>query len=357
METPIYPAARWNNGAALLRRAFPYGGTNARLAHRPDGVTVEAVAGAEWAHPWQVGCSFDRSFDDAGKESAGWRAYVRPGFVNGRDAFAFMRPGWLEGAPVAGDLLPVPLTDSPAPYLSLDDWRNPLLPSGVSASAGGEIIYQAGEGYPAFFDSLGVKPAAPGGRFAAGPFDPERTREIRAMDIVLTKPRLGSRLDVRLLSVLADAQTHELETTYQSSYYVASKGRARLSAVAKFRPLGDDSFAAPFLGVALDDGDPQLDEVKIATVYVVSPPGAGAESLPDETWQPFARHDVFWNLWHGSRYTPPPAPSPPIRFVSGLALGILDSLASALLAPINSGFDEVRNFLTNANMRGKFWTG
>ena len=96
----------------------------------------------------------------------------------------------------------MPLTDDPTPYLVLGGWRNPLTPASVSASLSGQIIASAAEGCPKFFEKLGVKAAAKGGDVTKagaleGEFDETRTREIRAMDVVLSKARIGTRLDRR----------------------------------------------------------------------------------------------------------------------------------------------------------------
>lgn len=356
MSVPVYPSGKWNEFAALVRRAWPFPGRGARLAYRSGKVVLEAAAAASFAHPWQVSCVWENYTDAAGKPRGEWRAFIRPGFVNGRDGFLEMPEEWPEKPDRGGATRPVALTDDPAPYLVLDDWRNPLEPASVSATLGGDIVFAKGEGYPKFFERLGVRPASPGGKFPDAEIDPERTREIRAMDIVLTKPRLGSALDVTLLNVFADSQTHQLGATFQNAYWLAQEGRTKLAAFSKHRPLGDQTIASPFLGLPMNAGDPQFDQLKIATVYVVSPPEAGADAEPDQTWSAFPKHDVFWNLSHATRFIPPAAPLPPIRLVTGLAFGILDTLAAAMLAPINSAFNEVHAFLNQADMRGKFWT-
>ena len=117
----------------------------------------------------------------------------------------------------------VPLTDDPAPYLVLGGWRNPLMPDSVSASLSGQIIAAAAEGYPKFFEKLGVKPAAKGGDVTKpgaleGEFDENRTREIRAMDVVLSKARIGTRLQIDVHDPLLDAQTESISTVFLNDY-------------------------------------------------------------------------------------------------------------------------------------------
>jgi hypothetical protein len=106
----------------------------------------------------------------------------------------------------------------------------------------------------------------------------------------------------------------------------------------------------------MNAGDPQFDRVKVATVYAISPPGAGPEAVPDETWQLYPRHSLFWNLWHATRFLPPAKKLEPIRLTTGLGAGVLDFLANVMLSPINSANDEVHEWLAQADMRGHFWT-
>lgn len=355
--SPVYPARAWNALAALVRSAWPLPGVNARLRWDADGVMVSGATLDAFSHPWRLRCSWEPlPAQEAKRPGEGeWRASVEPGFVNGRDAFIAMPEGWPEKPTAADALRDVALTDEQPPYLVLRGWRNPVLPSSIGASLDGEIVFGRGEGYPAFFASLGVRPASKGGKEGEPATVEGRTREIRAADVVLTKPRLGSALGVNVLP-LASGFTHQVETTYQSAYYVSTEGRAKLTTTAKFAPLEEQWLNSPFLGLPMNAGDPQFDQVKIGTVYVVSEPGAGAEAVPDATWQAYPRHDVFWNLWHATRFAPPAGKLPPIRLVTGLGLGILDVLANAFLAPINSGFDEAAAFLRQSDLRGKFWT-
>jgi hypothetical protein len=85
--------------------------------------------------------------------------------VNGRDTYLTMPADWPEGTPPEeyAKEHDVPLTDDPTPYLVLGGWRNPLIPDRVSASLSGQIIASAAEGYPKFFEKLGVKAATKGG--------------------------------------------------------------------------------------------------------------------------------------------------------------------------------------------------
>jgi hypothetical protein len=150
------------------------------------------------------------------------------------------------------------------PHLVLDGWRNPLMPASVSASLSGQIIAAAGEGYPKFFEKLGVKPAAKGGDVTKpgaleGEFDESRTREIRAMDVVLSKARIGTRLQIDVLDPLVEAQTESISTVFLNDALRATEGRAKLRAVSKYVPPEEQSLALMY-GTLLNAGDTQYDE-------------------------------------------------------------------------------------------------
>jgi hypothetical protein len=283
--------------------------------------------------------------------------------VNGRDAYITMPADWPDGkAPEDETAKPhdVPLTDELAPYLVLGGWRNPLMPDSVSASLSGQIIAAAGEGYPKFFESLGVKPAAKGGDITKpgaleGEFDETRTREIRAMDVVLSKARIGTRLQIDVLDPLVDAQTESISTVFLNDALRATEGRAKLRAVSKYQPPQEQSLELMY-GTLLNAGDTQYDELKMATVWIVSPPGAASDDQPDETWTPYPQHFVFWNLQHASRLVPPKAPPAPLRLDVPLAGGVAQPIINSMLSFINDRNAEAWAFFNQADARGIFWS-
>src|SRR5204863_757875 len=140
----------------------------------------------------------------------------------------------------------------PQPYLLMGAWRNPVQPGGID----GEIL-KAGEGYPKCFVSLGVRAPAPGGEVGSSaslaPFDENRTREIRAMDVVLKIPRIGTRLEYQAGDPLIDAQTEFLQTTYLNDYFLSVGGRSLLSAVSKHTEPEALSLEGIY-GLLLNDG-------------------------------------------------------------------------------------------------------
>lgn len=351
-------ADAWNKLVSQVKRARLLRGVRADTKEQSRGVIVSGDAKALWRHPWFISARWEWKEDGTGE----WRAFIRPGFVNGHDTYLTMPADWPEGTPRDEDAREhdVSLTDAPTPYLALGGWRNPLMPDRVSASLSGQIIASAAEGYPKFFEKLGVKPAAKGGDVTKpgaleGEFDETRTREIRALDVVLSKARIGTRLQIDVHDPLVDAQTESISTVFLNDALRATQGRAKLRAVAKYVPSEEQSLALMY-GTLLNAGDRQYDELKMATVWIVSPPGAASDDEPDATWTPYPQHFVFWNLQHASRLIPPKAPNPPLQLSVPLAGGIAQPVINALLSFVNDQNAEAEAFLNQADARGMFWS-
>ena len=188
-----------------------------------------------------------------------------------------------------------------------------------------------------------------------GEADETRTREIRAMDVVLSKARIGTRLQIDVHDPLIDAQTEAISTVFLNDYLRTTGGRAKLRAVSKYVPPEEQSLALMY-GTLLNAGDAQYDDLKMARVWIVSPPDAGEDDEPDEAWTPYSQHFVFWNFQHASRLIPPRAPSKPLQLHTGLAGGIGDRINDALLSFVNDANAEAEAFFNQADARGIFWS-
>ena len=174
----------------------------------------------------------------------------------------------------------------------------------------------------------------------------ERTRELRACDVVLAAPRIGS-----AVSFSAEGET----VTLAVNALAASTGRrAFLRAQPKFRPVVEPTLADLILGGATVEG--QSDEMLLGTVWMLSPTGTAAGSEPDGTWEPVPQHFVWWNLARAVPAGTAAAAGSPLSFPLGLALGVGDSLISALLAQVNSADSAAAAFLRRASAGGQFWT-
>jgi len=228
----------------------------------------------------------------------------------------------------------------------------------MTATLSGELVTLPGEGYPPFFKQLGVRDPERGSREVA-PFDPtasERTREIRACDIVLTTPRIATRTELEISDPLTTGQMVTGAVAFVNDYARNAPAKYRLIAVPKWIPAPEPTALDRLLG---QDVEPQTDEIKVATLWMVSPaePPDGQDAVPDGTWVAYTQYDVFWNLAHAPRNPPPTNPADPIRVnFGGIGLGYADLLGNAMLAPINDAFAAAARFLDETTFKGEFWT-
>lgn len=334
----------------LPQKIWP--GMNCEVLKTPRGVIVSGQAAEVWRHPWWIDLDYAvREEPEPGGALGEWRATVWPGFVNGRDSFISMPKDWPEDGDEARD---VALTDEVQPYLVLDGWRNPVQPSGAENG-----VLKAGEGYPSFFAALGVRPPATGGDplslRSQAPMDETRTREIRAMDVVLTIPRIGSRLDFRTSDPSIEAQTQFFQTVYLNDYFLRVGGRALLTAQSKHREAQAQTLQGLF-GLLLSAGDDEFDARRMATVWMVSPPDAGENAVPDQTWEPYVQHFLFWNVNHAASVVPKPSGSSRLTLDVPLAGGVAQPLINQLLARVNDMQAEVEEFLRESVPAGHVWT-
>lgn len=273
-----------------------------------------------------------------------WVAAVRPGFVNWRDVTIHEKRKDVE--------LDVPLTDETPPELVFSSFRNPAAASGVTTNLAGQFQQTAGEGYPKYFESLGVKPAAKSGPVGAEEAESAgRTCQIRACDVVLITPRIATRQNITVTDPRATGQTVEISTEYLN---------AELRGAPAHRLITTDNHTGPPEPSLLDrlEGtavEPQTDELKLSTVYFVSPPGADEDAEPDETWTPYPAYFVFWNVAHASLAQLPESTPAPLRVDIPLAGGVAQPVANALLSLSNDSAGALSQFLRAGNFQGRYW--
>ncbi len=68
-----------------------------------------------------------------------------------------------------------------------------------------------------------------------GEFDATRTGETRAMDVVLSKARIGTRLQIDVHDPILDAQTETISAVFLNDALRATGGRAKLRVASKPR--------------------------------------------------------------------------------------------------------------------------
>lgn len=353
MKPVPYSAAGFMEAIRWARRWFPLGGRGARLEWMPGfGVIVNASDDLlDEPHPWQITCSTEPN----AVGDAEWRACVHPGFVNGREVCIAMTDA-------AGVATQSALTDDPRPYFPLPGrgWRNPIASAGLDADSNGNLILLPGEGYPKWFESIGVAPPVPRSSDAinadafSADFDPARTRQIRAVDIVLRVPRIAIAQQVTV-GTLDGAQAVTIDSVFLNDAVRNAAAQFSLVALSKWTPEPMPTAAERFYGTA---AEPQFDETRLATIWIVSPPDADALAEPDATWTPYVQYTArgFWNLNWASRNVAPATPPAPITLKTGLLGGAADSIFAALLSPVNESYDAIQAMLRAGDYSGAFWT-
>jgi hypothetical protein len=102
------------------------------------------------------------------------------------------------------------------------------------------------------------------------------------------------------------------------------------------------------------------DELKISTVYLLSPSGAKPGSEPDGTWQPFVQHGLFWNLnWIPARLFNAIDVADTPNALSGLGAlgaGLLLPIVNTLGAATNDLAQMELNQITARSQAGTWWT-
>jgi hypothetical protein len=323
-----YVAQKFNEWWDLILRWSPQNGLGCRLQASSAGIIVTADVPDSWQHPWYTTARWN-------PDSEVWEAFVKPGFVNGFDVL-------IRGTPLTAQVpLGIPLA-----------WRNVLSPAGVSTSIAGDILFQPGEGYPKFFESLGVKPTHPGGKNLELEVNEERTKELRACDIFLKLPRIASRQEVSFED-LSTARAFTVRTEFDNSFVISTQSHYTLESTPKwFAPVNPTPLER-LLGNAVE---PSTDEIKIATVWAVSPEGALEFDEVDQTWSIYVQYSVWWNLLHASRSLIPDDPDPPLVLTTGLAAGVGDAAIASLLSPTNQANSQIDAYLRSADLSGRFWT-
>jgi hypothetical protein len=357
-ELPTIAARVWNSQVSKIRRARAVTGLGVRLWYTAKGIIVSLAGGREeFRHPWQMRGEWQPSAADP--ERLEFRVFVRPGFVTGRDVVIDMqgresrRLDSKSGQAI--ERQHVRLTDPEPPFLVVGTWRNPIAAAGITATLEGELVALPGEGYPEFFARRGVRPASPGGNATEpgtieAPFDAQRTRELRAADVVLVTPRTATATQVQPLDPLSQSATIELSSVFLNDA-VRGQPRHRLVCVPKFVPPREPSAVERLLGTYTE---PQTDELRIGTVWMVSPPDAGADAVPDDTWQAYFQNVVFWNLNHATRNEVPDAPQPPTRLQTGIPWA--DFFGNLQLQQSNDILAQVGAYLAGGDFSGIYWT-
>lgn len=288
---------------------------------------------APWRHPWHT---VSRWNDTAKK----WQSQVNPGLVNGLD-------------PLVPGVEPGP--DNERGYVSLCD--QPWMPLNAFRTVNG-----IGEPVPEFFKAMGVRVEKEeglvvdeiGGVRTVDELEEENPlppRSLVACNLYLAKARATFRAQVDVIDPSgASGVIVDYSATYDTTQLDAKGTRARLQHAAQFPAVRKPSLADRLSGDFADEGE---DRASVVDVFLLSPPNSES-AVPDGRWTPFHRHGLFWNLKHGSPNTVPQKAPAPIRFFSGLGLGLGDLLINQYLALDNDLSDRILTAVTNSAPEGRF---
>jgi len=317
-----------------LQRRRPRAGVGMRLHESADGTTLEVDQQPRLApHAWQTFPAWEPIKQE-------WRATIRPGFVN-------TLPAIVQESGL--DLL------DPLASVTLREYR----PIGND-----ESIEEATE----FFQALGVRKnqigdsirisqsggvvvADTGVEMISGALPPQRF--LRACDITLSVARAALAENIQIADNLTTGQTVIYSVGYDTARLDQIGPQARIRVESKYEAPRVPTAFERVLGVATDESE---DRIRLATVYLLSPPGLAAGAEPDATWTPYVSHAEFFNLYHSTINALPPAPPAPITLNTGLAAGVGDRINAALLDPLNEANTLAQLYLTDLQPEGEFWS-
>ena len=288
---------------------------------RPLHVTVEPERGL--VHPWKVSASWSAEDED-------WAITVRPGYVNAAEVE-------LGGHPIR-EAVPYPI--------SPERWR--------AIGSDAPALLGAGEAVPDFFLARGVAPQTSEANLEGDSLtttlggdqtSPQERRLLRAVELILVQPRASVRLDWeqigRRLSPKVDVR--------------AASGGPTLVLRRAWEDPAEASATRDQLATGLvDEG---LDELRLATIYLMSPPDAPDGAEVDASWSPFVRHHVFRNLNHAiDRDVIPILESPVVFSTFGLGGGAGEAIVQGLAEMQNDMEAQLQGWLNRSRIRGRFWT-
>lgn len=355
-------------------------GRDATVTRSPLGFSVSLGRPKLWEHPWQTRLHWLGDLKQ-------WVATVRPGFVNGaapivrttaKEAIALAKNGsfyngLITATSSAGDIARAAalaregeqdLQDLGAGDLDIALYNNPPLKLGfikVGFDSGGGV----GTAVPSFFRDLGVQeapkidpledPFALASALFAGPKPGNRL--LRRCDLVLHQPRLALTSTITLEPGIVTGISNVTQTL--SLRPPLPGDRLRVIAV----PFWSVNFAET-AGINPLDNDfeePTYDEKLISTVFLLSAPDAPVGSEPDQTWVPYVRHSLFWNLhYHPKTDLDVPQFDDVVGKLASIAsfigAGSGSIAVNFLSASINDATQAAANILNAHTMAGSWWT-
>jgi hypothetical protein len=341
------PASNLQAGSGTSARSVDFGQAVSALADR-----------RKWRHPWWVQPAWN------GRERR-WIATVKPGFVNGR--CPIVRTTIREQSEDDRDYGTNPLTGRPffsdsvfaqpekkeeTRQIDVPLYLNPTIRLGWRALG---FDSPNGEAVPIYLLDRGAKErpkkASEDGE-SIPTFDPNAEvprglRLVRACDVWIHQPRLALTSTIETQPGLATGVSNVSQTLGLRSPAAGDTLRVMSGTL---RPIeGIDALARIY-------EEPAYDELLIATVFLLSPPGVELHAEPDGSWTPYVRHNLFWNLQYVTPWFRQYGGSPNVPFIPPLAGGAAQIVINFLTASINDILQDALNLVTAHSMAGTFYT-
>jgi len=313
-------------------------------------LSITVIEADPWRHPWWTDLSWSA-------EAEQWTARVTPGFCisgTGSDPQVSVPENLageetrerLEITDPTSDLVDAYLSELPSIALPSSRWR--AIGTDAAAVSGSPI-----ESVPPQFSRRGVMGPAvldTGGEGGAvlrveGLLEDRReARLLRACDLVLTHDRVRSVIAPSLVPGLLDVEFAQANQISRPGPWVEIQ--------RKYEPASERGIVDLLIGSAADTG---RDELHLATLYLLSQPGAEPGSDPDATWEPSVEYHVKWNQQYRATYEDTIVePTRLTIAVPQLGLGALGIRAQPILDEINQRTAELEAALRRVENVGRF---
>lgn len=340
----IYPADKWNRDIVDRYRR-----------NRPVEIRTNRMRG--FRHPWEISLVWSA-------ERGEFVAEIQPGYCRDMDVIVRVPASLVSDR--TRERLNVP--DRPPRGLSVDAWLSemPLVPIPASrlraVGTDAEPVMQGApvDAVPEFFSAQGVHEADRIGvdtdnytgitALETGAVEYSQTRLLRACDLVLTKPR-----------PTVEPLWESMGLTTQLSMTVMAAGSlnepATVGIQTKFEPrVQMDGGLAELLATGMVD--PPYDQIRLATIYLLSPDHAAVGASPDAGWTGYAAYSDFgfWNLQYDiDRGLDALLAVEPMVFPVPLAGGIAQPVIQAFLQSNAAMENRALAYLNQSRIRGSFW--
>jgi len=279
-----------------------------------------------WRHPWQTTARWD-------PRALTWAIQIQPGYVNAAETDCPRMSAELAPA-VTRQRLEITgggrQRQLITPWLSEGPWIriNPTLWREIGTGSIGT------EPVPAFFSALGVEGAdqlvineedESVSLVAAAPVPADRRRLLSAVDVVLTVPKPV------VEATLVEGPGGPTEFTWSVS---PARGNPAVSVTRAYAP----QLPPPTLQEQIITGrteDPFTTRL-LATIYLLSRPGAPLGTPIGPDWQPMVKHSLFWNRIYQSKVILNLVPSAPLVSTIPLAGGAGQGIIQSILDDLNA---------------------